>query len=131
MLFVKGNKGAGTGEQWSMGTEEQGNWEMMADAIRETAGGSLLLIEVQPGSSRPGRFSYDRWRKRLKLTVGEKAERGRANAEALATLSAALGVPAASLRIRAGSTGRRKTVAVAGLSPSQVLERMGPLSEEP
>ncbi len=112
-------------------TRRDGGTGTIADAVQGTDQGSVLLIEVHPGASRPGKFSYDRWRRRIKLAVGENAEKGRANAEVLSTLSSALGVPAASLRIRAGSTGRRKTVAVAGLSPSQVLERMGPLSEEP
>jgi uncharacterized protein (TIGR00251 family) len=111
-------------------TRRDGGTGTIADAVRETAQGSILLIEVQPGSSRPGRISYDPWRKRIKLAVAEKAEKGRANAEVLAVLSSVLGAPERSLSIQAGLTDRRKTVAVTGLGPSQVLERLGPLSEE-
>jgi len=96
----------------------------MEAAILPGKGGCVLLIEVQPGSSRPGKLSYDRWRKRMKLTVAEEAQKGRANAGVLAALASKLGIPEGSLSITAGATDRRKTVAVSGLEPSEALERL-------
>jgi len=95
-------------------------------AILPGEGGCILLVEVQPGSSRPGKMSYDPWRRRIKVAVGEKAQKGRANAEVLEILATVLGVPESSLRITAGLTDRRKSVEVFGLEPSGALERLAP-----
>jgi len=86
-----------------------------------------LHVEVQPGSSRAGKLSYDPWRKRIRLSVGEKAQKGRANAEVLAVLASVLGVPESSVRISAGLTDRRKSVEVSGLGASEALQRLAPL----
>ena len=99
----------------------------LASAIIPAPGGCMLLVEVQPGSSRPGKLLYDPWRKRIRLAVGEKAQKGRANGEVLATLASVLGVPESSLRITAGLTDRRKTVEVAGLEAAEALDRLAPL----
>ena len=98
--------------------------EGLEAAILPGKGGSIMLLEVQPGSSRPGKLSYDPWRKRIKLTVAEEAQKGRANAEVVATVSGVLGVPQSSICITSGATDRRKAVAVLGLEPSEVLERL-------
>ena len=108
-----------------MDSKEKGRTEDgLEAAILPVKGGSILLIEVQPGSSRPWKLSYDRWRKRIKLTVAEEAQKGRANAGVLSALSSKLGIPEGSLSITAGATDRRKTVAVSGLEPSEALERL-------
>ena len=110
-----------------MGSEGKGQVEEgPGAAILPGKGGCVLLIEVQPGSSRPGKLLYDHWRKRIRLAVGEKAQKGRANGEVLATLASALGVPESSLRITAGLTDRRKTVEVTGLEASEALKRLAP-----
>ncbi len=96
-------------------------------AILPAPGGCTLLVEVQPGSSRPGKLAYDPWRKRIRLSVGEKAREGRANAEVLAVLASVLGVPESSLRITIGLTDRRKSVEVLGLGAPEALERLRPL----
>jgi uncharacterized protein (TIGR00251 family) len=98
-------------------------------AILPAEGGCTLLIEVQPGSSRPGRLSYDPWRKRIRLAVGERAREGRANAEVLAVLASVLGVPEGSLRIASGQTDRRKSVEVLGVGPAEAFRRTAPLLE--
>ncbi len=95
-------------------------------AILQGTVGCTLLIEVQPGSSRPGKLSYDPWRKRIRVAVGERAREGRANAEVLEVLASVLGVPESSLRINAGLTDRRKSVEVPGLRPAAALERLLP-----
>ena len=99
----------------------------LASAIIPAPGGCMLLVEVQPGSSRPGKLLYDPWRKRIRLAVGEKAQKGRANAEVLAVLASMLGVPEGSVRITSGLTDRRKSIEVLGLGPSGALERLRPI----
>ncbi|HEY8868638.1 MAG TPA: DUF167 domain-containing protein [Candidatus Limnocylindrales bacterium] len=59
----------------------------------------------------------------LRARVSARAIDGAAN-EALRVLVAAeLGVPPSSVRLVAGSSGRRKLIAVAGLAPSQLIAR--------
>ena len=49
---------------------------------------------------------------------------GAANAELLATLSRALGVPGRDLALDRGASSRMKRVRVAGLTPAEVLARL-------
>jgi uncharacterized protein (TIGR00251 family) len=93
-------------------------------AILPGKGGCVLLVEVQPGSSRAGKLSYDPWRRRLKVAVAERAREGRANAEVLEILASVLGVPESSLRIASGLTDRRKSVEVLGVGPAEALHRI-------
>lgn len=98
--------------------------------VRGIEEGTLLYIEVQPGSGRPGRLCYDEWRKRIRISVGARAEGGAANEEAVERLCGILGVPANALRIASGRTDRRKTVVVSGQSPEEVLRKLAPHLEE-
>jgi len=99
-------------------------------AVRGIEEGTLLYIEVQPGSDRPGRLCYDEWRKRIRLSVGARAQGGQANEAVVRMLAGFLGVPAGTLRIASGRTDRRKTVVVSGQSPDEVLRRLGPHLEK-
>jgi uncharacterized protein (TIGR00251 family) len=89
-------------------------------AVRSSAEGAVIDIEVQPGSSRPGKLSYDEWRKRIKLSVGERAQKGKANEDVLSTLAEILDVPENSLRILSGLTERKKSILVAGMEQEAV-----------
>jgi uncharacterized protein (TIGR00251 family) len=84
----------------------------------------MLFIEVQPGSGRPGRLSYDEWRKRFRISVGARAEEGKANDEVIARLAGMLDAAPATLRITSGRTGRQKTVLVLGMVPAAVLGKL-------
>jgi len=95
-------------------------------AVRGNEEGTLLYIDVQPGSSRPGRLSYDQWRKRFRLSVGARAEDGRANEEAILRLGELLELAPGSLRLTSGRTDRQKTVLVTGMVPDQVLGKLVP-----
>ena len=97
-------------------------------ALRRSKEGTIIDIEVQPGSSRPGKFSFDPWRKRLKLSVGARAEKGEANAELLSLLSRILDVPEARLSLLTGRTDRRKSVLVTGTDSDAILEKLTKMS---
>jgi len=84
----------------------------------------MVDIEVQPGSSHPGKLSYDEWRKRIRMSVAARAEGGKANEELVERLAAILGVPTSGVRIVSGPTDRRKSVVVVGLGPEEVLGRL-------
>jgi uncharacterized protein (TIGR00251 family) len=127
VLFVKGFKGGRVERGKGYKGHRAGAVPGLTSAIIPAPGGCRLLVEVQPGSSRPGKLLFDPWRKRIRLAVGERAEKGRANGELLAALASALGVPEGSLSITAGLTDRRKTVEVAGLEAAEALDRLAPL----
>ena len=99
-------------------------------AVRGTKEGTLLFIEVQPGSGRPGRLSYDEWRKRFRISVGARAEEGKANDEVIVRLAGMLGAAPGSVRITSGRTDRLKTVLVAGMVPEAVLGKLSAQMEE-
>jgi uncharacterized protein len=82
-----------------------------------------IAVVVSPGAKRSevvGRQG-DAW----KLRVAAPPERGRANAAACALLADLLRVPAASVRVVAGATSRRKVVEVDGLDAAEADRRLG------
>ena len=82
-----------------------------------------IAVVVSPGAKRSevvGRQG-DAW----KLRVAAPPERGRANAAACALLADVLRVPAASVRVVAGATSRRKVVEVDGLDAAEADRRLG------
>ena len=80
-------------------------------------------MKVAPGASRDAVVGW--LGDAVKVAVREPAERGRANAAVERVLAAALGVPAASVRIAAGGASSRKVVVVDGLEADEVHRRLG------
>ena len=83
---------------------------------------SRLRVKVIPGASRNEIAGW--LGDALKVRVSAPPERGRANAAVETTLSEALGLPAKSVRVVSGTTSQRKIVEVAGLSESEVREKL-------
>jgi uncharacterized protein YggU (UPF0235/DUF167 family) len=81
-----------------------------------------IEVTVSPGATRSelvGRHG-EGWRAR----VAAMPERGRANAALVKLVAAALGVPAAHVRVVAGHTAKRKIVEIDGLDAETVAERL-------
>ncbi len=97
---------------------------MAESAVRESPRGVLLDVVVTPNAPRSEVRGVDPWRNAVQVRVGAKARDGRANEELVRFLADRLQVPVASVRILAGHTSRRKTVAVAGLTEAQVVRRL-------
>ena len=81
-----------------------------------------LRVKVVPGSSRTCIAGW--LGETLKVRVTTAAERGKANAAVEQTLADALGVSRKCARIVAGKTSARKVVEIAGLSESEVYQRL-------
>ena len=116
---VQGGKGADDAPQ-----SEAGGVDGARAAVRGAEEGTLLFIEVQPGSGRPGRLSYDQWRKRIRISVGARAEEGKANDEVIVRLAGMLDAAPGSVRMISGRTDRQKTVFVTGMVPEAVLGKL-------
>jgi len=82
-----------------------------------------LRIKVVPGASRDEIAGW--LGGALKVRVTAPPERGRANAAVEGLLAASLGLPAECVRVVAGLSSARKTVAIERLSATQVGERLG------
>jgi uncharacterized protein (TIGR00251 family) len=81
-----------------------------------------IAVVVSPGAKRSevvGRQG-DAW----KLRVAAPPERGRANAAVCVLLAEVLGVPAASVRVVAGGTSRRKVIEVDGRDAADLDRRL-------
>jgi uncharacterized protein YggU (UPF0235/DUF167 family) len=83
-----------------------------------------VVVRVVPGSASPGAA---RDRRGVVVRVRAAPEAGRATEEARRVLAAALGVPASSVRLRAGATSRTKRFEVAGLTPEELGRRLAAL----
>jgi uncharacterized protein (TIGR00251 family) len=81
-----------------------------------------LRIKVVPGASRNRVAGW--LGEMLKVQVSAPPEQGRANAAVEATISDALCVPAACVRIVAGHTSARKTIEIVGLSEDEARRRL-------
>jgi uncharacterized protein (TIGR00251 family) len=83
---------------------------------------AMLALRVSPRAKRAGVIGWHG--AAIKIAVRAAPERGRANDEVLAVLSAALGVPAVSLVLESGAASRDKRVRVRGVSPSEARRRL-------
>jgi len=97
--------------------------------LTQLAGDRLLLrLHVQPKSGKSkisGLFDGC-----LKLAVQAPPVDGRANEEVLRFLALFFGVPLRQLSLVAGARGRRKQVAVVGLSAGEVRGKLAPFLEK-
>lgn len=85
-----------------------------------------LQVKVVPGASRTrvaGRYGEG-----IKVQVAAAPEKGKANDAVVAVLAEWLGLKSAQVRIAAGQTQPRKTVALAGISKEKLLEKMEQLA---
>ncbi len=95
-------------------------------AVREDASSGLVLLDlvVTPNATRFEVRSVDPWRKALSVRVQGKAREGAANEALVRGLAERLSLPSSAVRLIAGASSRRKTVAVLGLGVDEVLRRL-------
>ncbi len=97
-------------------------WEA---AVRQAGPHAVSIqVHVEPGSSRAGVGPFDPWRQRIQVRVSAPAKAGKANREVARLLAEVLDVPTSDVVIHTGSTSRRKTVKVHGLTIETALERL-------
>lgn len=95
----------------------------MTEPVTAVPGGARLRLHIQPRASRTelaGRHGGA-----LKVRVQAPPVEGAANLALLRFLADRLDCPIRDLELVHGSTGRAKTVDVRGLTPDQVLARLG------
>jgi len=85
--------------------------------------GTVLAVKVVPGSSRErivGRLG-----ERLKVAVRKPPEKGAANKAVCDLIASAMGVRATDVEVLRGQVRPEKELLVRGLSPEEVLRRLG------
>jgi uncharacterized protein len=82
----------------------------------------LLEIIVSPKSSRSELVVDERGS--IRAYLNSPPVDGRANEECVALLSRVLGVPRSGIFIRKGQKGRKKLVAVTGMTPDQIVMKI-------
>lgn len=87
------------------------------------AGGSRFAVRVQPRASRSEIVGV--WDDALRVRVTAPPVDGQANAALVALLAQRLDVRKADVKVVAGQTGRIKWVEVVGLTPEEVVRRLG------
>jgi len=95
----------------------------MLECIREAKGGVLIDIHVIPSSKKPG-FSYDGWKKRLKVRVFAPAAGGKANKEIINGFFSLFEY----CEIVAGEKSRKKTLLIRGRNSRDVEEILASLA---
>lgn len=96
--------------------------EPYADAITETGSGVTIVLDVTAGAKRASFLAgYNEWRKSIRCQVAAPALGGKANRAIIDLVAETLGVSRADVSIISGHTSTSKTVAVAGLSKSEII----------
>ncbi|HEU5169667.1 MAG TPA: DUF167 domain-containing protein [Gemmatimonadales bacterium] len=91
--------------------------------ITETSTGIRLSVRVQPRASRTEIAGI--YGDALKVRVAAPPVDGAANEALVRFLAERLGVPRSAVTVAAGAAGRRKLVAVAGLTAKDAAARLG------
>jgi len=97
----------------------------MADALFDDRNGTVIAIEVSPGSKSvlfPA--GYNEWRKAIGCRVTAPAVDGKANKAVIALISATLGVSASAVSIVSGLTSSQKRVHIAGVTRAQLVGQL-------
>lgn len=90
--------------------------------ISPTEEGICLEIQVQPRSSRNQIVGEQEGRLKIKLTA--PPVEGEANQALINFLARELDLPKRSITLLKGESSRHKLVAIAGLSPEQLIEKL-------
>jgi uncharacterized protein len=90
--------------------------------LRVSTDSVTIEIIAHPGSSRSGiRSTTERG---LRVDVHAPADRGKANAELIATIAKAVAVPRSAVAIVHGETSRHKTLRINAVEPASIANRV-------
>jgi uncharacterized protein (TIGR00251 family) len=88
--------------------------------LRNTSSGIELDVHVQPGARRNALVGMHA--DRLKVAIKAPPVEGRANQALTHFLADVLGVPRSQVTVRRGTSGRDKTLAIAGITSEELTE---------
>ncbi len=94
---------------------------LMKECVKGCAEGVIIEVNVTPNSSLNMILGVDQWRKRLRIKVTAKPERGAANQEILEMFRDIFGVSNADVAITSGHTTSLKTLIVTGMTVERAI----------
>jgi uncharacterized protein (TIGR00251 family) len=94
----------------------------MPSYVRETEGGVILRVQVQPRASRDEVAGAQG--DAIKIRITSPPVEGAANTHLVALLAKKLGISRSRLELRTGSRSRLKSIAVHGISAAEVRKRL-------
>lgn len=81
------------------------------DALREVSDGTVIDLEVTPGSKHTCIPSgYNPWRKRIEIKLSQAAQKGKANEQLIEHLAILFEIPNSSVNIISGTKNSQKSV---------------------
>ncbi len=92
------------------------------EALRQVQDGTILDLEVSPGKDRIMIQGYNPWRKRIEISLSERAEKGKANDQLVSFFSHLFKLPAKNIRIVTGLSSRKKSVKIVGAKQEDILK---------
>ena len=96
--------------------------------LTETADGVLLPVSAQPGAKRNGLAGVHDGR--LKVTVTQVAEKGKANAQIIRLLATSLQLKRSQIRLWQGQTTRLKSFHISGVTLADLHSRLARCFDE-
>ena len=96
--------------------------------VQDTKDGAILTVHIQPRASATECVGIHG--EAIKIRVAAPPVDGAANDALIRFLAHQLSIPASSVRIRSGASGRHKRVLVKGIAAELVLARLNPGSQE-
>ena len=93
--------------------------------LEDSGDDSLILIHIQPNSSRNQVLGVGKWRGRLELSIMSPPISGKANSELLELLSSWLSINKSDVSIEKGHKSRKKSIRIKNLKSEQILSLIG------
>lgn len=97
-------------------------------AVNASPEGVVLRLHVQPKAKHPHVGGLHDGR--LRVSVSEPPDRGRANAAVITLIAATLKIPRTEIRLLRGETSRQKDLLLCGQSLAEVAAALGPHLDE-
>lgn len=94
--------------------------EASRNTLKRASDGVILDLEVIPGARIVEIAGYNPWRKRIKIKLSSKAEKGRANQQLVSTLSELFNVNAKDVIIISGILSNSKSIKILGAEAEEV-----------
>jgi len=90
------------------------------NALKPASDGVILDLEVTPGAQRVEISGYNPWRKRIKIKLSSKAEKGRANQQLVSALAELFNINAKDVIIISGILSNLKSIKILGVEAGEV-----------
>jgi len=88
---------------------------MFEKALRRTKGGTVLRVQVVPGSVRDAWVGYDEWREAVKVKIAAEPRGGRANEALVEFIAKSFKMSTTNVEIVAGLKSKLKEVLLGGV----------------